>query len=37
MREMFPNLDVRKDVLFVHDYKYTSAGGAKSFEVALYF
>jgi len=37
MREMFPNLDVRKDVLFVHDGKYiTSAGGAKSFEAALY-
>lgn len=37
MREMFPNLDIRKDVLFVHDGKYiTSAGGAKSFEAALY-
>jgi len=37
MREMFPDLDVRKDVLFVHDGKYiTSAGGAKSFEAALY-
>lgn len=37
MRERFPNLDVRKDVLFVHDGKYiTSAGGAKSFEAALY-
>lgn len=37
MREMFPQLDVRKDVLFVHDGKYiTSAGGAKSFEAALY-
>ena len=37
MREMFPNLDVRKDLLFVHDGKYiTSAGGAKSFEAALY-
>lgn len=35
--EMFPHLDVRKDVLFVHDGKYiTSAGGAKSFEAALY-
>jgi transcriptional regulator GlxA family with amidase domain len=32
-----PNLDIRKDVLFVHDGKYiTSAGGAKSFEAALY-
>ena len=37
MREMFPSLDIRKDVLFVHDGKYiTSAGGAKSFEAALY-
>jgi len=37
MRKMFPNLDIRKDVLFVHDGKYlTSAGGAKSFEAALY-
>ena len=36
-KEMFPNLDVRSDVLFVHDGKYiTSAGGAKSFEAALY-
>lgn len=37
MREMFPELDIRKEVLFVHDNKYiTSAGGAKSFEAALY-
>jgi transcriptional regulator GlxA family with amidase domain len=37
MRAMFPSLDVRKEVLFVHDGKYiTSAGGAKSFEAALY-
>ena len=37
MRDMFPTLDIRKDVLFVHDGKYiTSAGGAKSFEAALY-
>lgn len=37
MRKKFPKLDVRKDVLFVHDGKYiTSAGGAKSFEAALY-
>jgi transcriptional regulator GlxA family with amidase domain len=37
MRELFPDLDIRKDVLFVHDGKYiTSAGGAKSFEAALY-
>ena len=36
-REMFPHLDVRDSVLFVHDGKYiTSAGGAKSFEAALY-
>lgn len=36
-KEMFPHLDVREDVLFVHDGKYiTSAGGAKSFEAALY-
>lgn len=37
MRDMFPQLDIRKEVLFVHDGKYiTSAGGAKSFEAALY-
>ncbi|MBQ0736326.1 DJ-1/PfpI family protein [Aquimarina celericrescens] len=37
MRTMFPKLDIRKDVLFVHDEKYiTSVGGAKSFEAALY-
>lgn len=37
MREMFPLLDIRENVLFVHDGKYiTSAGGAKSFEAALY-
>lgn len=37
MKEMFPSLDIRKEVLFVHDGKYiTSAGGAKSFEAALY-
>ena len=36
-KEMFPQLEVHKDVLFVHDGKYiTSAGGAKSFEAALY-
>ena len=34
---MFPHLDVREGVLFVHDGKFiTSAGGAKSFEAALY-
>jgi len=37
MQSMFPDLDIRKEVLFVHDGKYiTSAGGAKSFEAALY-
>ena len=37
MRERFPQLDVREDLLFVHDGKYiTSAGGARSFEAALY-
>ena len=36
-QKTFPQLDVRKDVLFVHDGKYiTSAGGAKSFEASLY-
>lgn len=36
-RKMFPQLDVRENVLFVHDGKFiTSAGGAKSFEAALY-
>lgn len=36
-KEMFPHLDVRDSVLFVHDGKFiTSAGGAKSFEGALY-
>ena len=36
-KEMFPQLDVKEDVLFVHDGKFiTSAGGAKSFEAALY-
>jgi len=37
MKARYPNLDIRKEVLFVHDDKYiTSAGGAKSFEAALY-
>lgn len=37
MKSLFPDLDIRKDILFVHDGKYiTSAGGAKSFEAALY-
>ncbi|MFT4831391.1 MAG: transcriptional regulator GlxA family with amidase domain [Psychroserpens sp.] len=36
-RTKFPNLKVQDSVLFVHDGKYiTSAGGAKSFEAALY-
>ena len=36
-KEMFPELEVISDVLFVHDGKaITSAGGAKSFEAALY-
>jgi transcriptional regulator GlxA family with amidase domain len=36
-RKMFPNLEIKDSVLFVHDGKYiTSAGGAKSFEAALY-
>jgi transcriptional regulator GlxA family with amidase domain len=36
-KEMFPQLKVHENVLFVHDGKYiTSAGGAKSFEAALY-
>jgi len=37
MKEMFPKLEIISDVLFVHDDKFiTSAGGAKSFEAALY-
>ncbi len=36
-KKMFPQLHVKDSVLFVHDGKYiTSAGGAKSFEAALY-
>ena len=36
-QNMFPDLAVKDSVLFVHDGKYiTSAGGAKSFEAALY-
>ncbi len=36
-KKMFPQLDVKDSVFFVHDGKYiTSAGGAKSFEAALY-
>lgn len=37
LRDLFPQVDVYENVLFVHDGKYiTSAGGAKSFEAALY-
>jgi transcriptional regulator GlxA family with amidase domain len=36
-KKMFPDQEVISDVLFVHDGKaITSAGGAKSFEAALY-
>lgn len=36
-KEMFPAIKVKDSVLFVHEGKYiTSAGGAKSFEAALY-
>lgn len=36
-KEMFPHLEVKDSVWFVHDGKYiTSAGGARSFEAALY-
>jgi len=36
-KEQFPHLEIYEDVLFVHDGKFiTSAGGAKSFEAALY-
>ncbi len=36
-KELFPHLEVKDSVLFVHDGKYiTSAGGAKSFEASLY-
>lgn len=36
-REMFPHLEVKDEVLFVHDGKYiTSAGGARSFDAALH-
>ncbi|EAS18960.1 conserved hypothetical protein, DJ-1/PfpI family [Flavobacteria bacterium BBFL7] len=37
MRNQFPHLDVRENVWFVHDGKViTSAGGARSFEAAMY-
>ena len=36
-RETFPSLTVHEEVTFVHhDYLLTSAGGAKSYDVALY-
>ncbi|MEM6345266.1 MAG: DJ-1/PfpI family protein [Bacteroidota bacterium] len=36
-KERFPQLEVLSDLLFVHDGKFiTSAGGAKSFEPAMY-
>ncbi len=36
--ETFPNLDLRRDVSFVHDGKaLTSQGGIRSFELAMYF
>lgn len=36
-KKLYPQLEVKDSVLFVHDGKYiTSAGGAKSFEAALY-
>ena len=36
-RNMFPDLEVHEDVIFVHDQKaITSAGGARSFDAALY-
>jgi transcriptional regulator GlxA family with amidase domain len=35
---MYPNLDVRENLVFVQDGKFiTSAGGAKAFETSLYF
>lgn len=37
MRDRFPSLDIRENVWFVHDGKViTSAGGARSFEAAMY-
>lgn len=37
MRTRYPAIDIRDSTLFVHDGKYvTSAGGARSFEAALY-
>ena len=36
-RQKFPHRDIREDVIFVHDGKaITSAGGARSFDAALY-
>lgn len=37
MRNMFPDLDIRDSLLFVHDQNIiSSVGGAKSFEASLY-
>ena len=37
MKDRFPELDIRKNVWFVHDQNViTSAGGARSFEAAMY-
>lgn len=37
MKKRFPQLDIRENVWFVHDGKViTSAGGARSFEAAMY-
>jgi len=34
---MFLHLDIHSDIVFVHDGKFiTSAGGARSFDAALY-
>jgi len=36
-KKMYPDLEVRENLFFVHDGKFiTSAGGAKSFEASLY-
>ncbi len=37
MKDLFPQLDIRKNIWFVHDQNViTSAGGARSFEAAMY-
>ena len=36
-KKLFPQLTVHQDVIFVHDDRFiTSAGGAKSFDAAMY-